>query len=167
MTGLGIVDTTGVETPIDVLIMATGYEPANSLKDIKIVGRSGKTLAETWGDEPRAFFGITVPDYPNFFIMYGPSTHGGMNFTNHASQARWPIRAIRKWRKGKREFELKPGALKLYVKWLDHEVRKTAWQDTSSYVKNSKGTIVTQWPWDAFAYMYMTRFLGPIAHRSR
>jgi cation diffusion facilitator CzcD-associated flavoprotein CzcO len=165
LTETGVVDSTGVETPVDVLIMATGYEPAKALKGLNIIGRSGKSLGEVWGDEPRAYFGITVPDFPNLFMMYGPSTHGGMIFTNHEAQARWAILAIREWRKGRRTFEVKPGALKLYVKWLDHEASKTAWLETNSYIKNARGKVVTQWPWDAFAYVVMTRAFGRIAHR--
>ena len=167
LTETGVVDSTGVETPVDVLIMATGYDPANALKGLNIIGRSGKSLGEVWGDEPRAYFGITVPDFPNLFMMYGPSTHGGMIFTNHEAQARWAILAIREWRKGRRTFEVKPGALKWYVKWLDHEASKTAWQETNSYFKNARGKIVTQWPWDAFAYAIMTRAFGRIAHRAK
>jgi cation diffusion facilitator CzcD-associated flavoprotein CzcO len=165
LTENGVVDSTGAETPVDVLIMATGYDPAQALKGLNIIGRSGKSLAAVWGDEPRAYFGITVPDFPNLFMMYGPSTHGGMIFTNHEAQARWAMLAIRKWRKGRRTFEVKPAALKWYVKWLDYEASKTAWQETNSYFKNARGTVFTQWPWDAFAYMLMTRLFGRIAHK--
>jgi cation diffusion facilitator CzcD-associated flavoprotein CzcO len=167
LTERGVVDKTGVETPVDVLIMATGYEPANALVGLNIVGRSGKSLGEVWGDEPRAYFGITVPDFPNFFMMYGPSTHGGMIFTNHQAQARWAILAVREWRKGRRTFEVSSWALKWYVKWLDHEASKTAWQETNSYIKNARGVVFTQWPWDAFAYLIMTRTFGRIAHKIR
>jgi cation diffusion facilitator CzcD-associated flavoprotein CzcO len=167
LTETGVVDALGNETPIDVVIMATGYEPMDTLSAVRIVGRDGKTLQDTWGDEPRAYFGITVPNFPNLFVMYGPSTHGGLIFTNHASQARWAILAIRAWRKGKRTFEVKSVALRWYVRWLERVMRHTAWQEANSYVKNERGTIVTQWPWDAFAYMIMTRMFGRIAHKAR
>ena len=167
LTAAGVVDATGIETPIDVLIMATGYDPIDALKSMRIVGRSGRTLSETWGDEPRAYFGISVPDFPNLFIMYGPSTHGGNIFTNHESQARWAVLAAREWRKGRRTFEVRPIALKWYVQWLERVTRQTAWQETKSYVKNARGKIITQWPWDAVAYQIMTRAFGRIAHRVR
>ncbi len=35
------------------------------------------TLAEAWGDVPRAYLGVTVPDFPNLFLLYGPNTNGG------------------------------------------------------------------------------------------
>jgi cation diffusion facilitator CzcD-associated flavoprotein CzcO len=164
LTEKGVVDTTGTETPIDALVMATGYIPLKTVTSMNIVGRDGTTLVEAWGDEPRALFGITVPKFPNFFMMYGPSTHGGMIFPNHHAQALWVKRAIGAWRKGRRTFEVKPAALNLYVKWLESEVKHTAWQETTSYVKNARGKVITQWPWDAFAYGIMTRLFGRIAH---
>jgi cation diffusion facilitator CzcD-associated flavoprotein CzcO len=168
LTEKGIVDTSGTETPVDVLIMGTGFEPVNALESIKIVGRSGKTLAETWGDEPRAFFGISVPDFPNLFMLYGPSTHGGLIFTNHVSQIRWALLAIRQRRRwGRTALEARPTALKWYVKWLDHQAKATAWIETNSYMKNDRGTVITQWPYDAIAYQIMTRVFGRIGHKVR
>jgi cation diffusion facilitator CzcD-associated flavoprotein CzcO len=165
LTATGVVDASGTEIPIDVLIMATGFDPAKTLSSINIVGRNGRTLSETWGDEPRAFLGVTVPGFPNLFMMYGPSTHGGMIFTNHASQARWALLAIRQWRRGNRTFEAKPGALKWYVGWLERQMERTAWKQTASYFKNERGAIITQWPWDAFAYQIMTRVFCRIGHK--
>ena len=26
---------------------------------------------------PRAYLGVTVPDFPNLFLLYGPNTNGG------------------------------------------------------------------------------------------
>jgi cation diffusion facilitator CzcD-associated flavoprotein CzcO len=167
LTETGVVDASGAETPIDVLIMATGFDPARALSAIHIVGREGQSLEEAWGDEPRAFFGITVPKFPNLFIMYGPNAHGGMIFTNHASQARWAILAIRAWRRGKRTFEARPSALARYVKWLDGRMEDTAWKQATSYFKNKRGAIITQWPLDAFAYMFMTRIFCRIGHKIR
>ena len=77
VTRTGIVDVDGVERRIDVLVMATGFQPANYLARLKVVGRTGTTLHEYWADEPHAFLGITVPEFPNFFILYGPGTNGG------------------------------------------------------------------------------------------
>ena len=40
-------------------------------------GGRGQTLEEHWAGEPRAYLGITVPGFPNFFMLYGPGTNGG------------------------------------------------------------------------------------------
>jgi cation diffusion facilitator CzcD-associated flavoprotein CzcO len=167
LTETGVVDSSGTETPIDIIILGTGFDPAQALSSMNIIGRDGQSLTEVWGDEPRALFGITVPSFPNLFIMYGPNAHGGMIFTNHASQARWAILAVRRWRRGKRTLEAKPAALKTYVKWLEYVMRRTAWKQTKSYFQNKRGAIITQWPWDAFAYMIMTRVFYRIGHKIR
>jgi 4-hydroxyacetophenone monooxygenase len=44
-------------------------------------GRSGSTLREVWNDDDaRAYLGLAIPDFPNFFCLYGPNLqpgHGG------------------------------------------------------------------------------------------
>ena len=47
---------------------------------MEVTGRTGTTLSDRWGDYPRAYKGMLVPDYPNLFSLYGPNTnivHGG------------------------------------------------------------------------------------------
>src|SRR5689334_23488826 len=40
-----------------------------------IVGRDGIHLGEQWGDTPQAYLGITMPNFPNLFCLYGPGTN--------------------------------------------------------------------------------------------
>src|SRR5581483_1725265 len=76
-----LVTDPGEEIPADVLVLATGFQNLNLLAPIEVRGRSGRTLRETWGeDDATAHLGITVPDFPNFFMLLGPNTiagHGG------------------------------------------------------------------------------------------
>ena len=118
LTENGVVDARGVETPVDAIVLATGFETERPLASMKIVGRSGRTLHETWGGEPRAILGISVPDFPNFFMLYGPSTHGGEIFLNHRAQARWAVRTLQRMRRsGVTAVEARPAALRWYVRW--------------------------------------------------
>ena len=52
---------------------------------MRCIGRSGVPLAEQWGpDDATAHLGITVPDFPNLFLLLGPNTalgHGGSMIT--------------------------------------------------------------------------------------
>jgi 4-hydroxyacetophenone monooxygenase len=57
----------------DVLILATGFE-LDFLRTYEIVGRGGAVLAQRFGAEPRAYLGLNVPDFPNFFISSGPNS---------------------------------------------------------------------------------------------
>src|ERR1035437_4289624 len=69
VTPTGIVDSVGVERPVDVIVLATGFRAADYLAPVEIVGRGGRPLHERGGGEPQAFLGITVPGFPNLFLV--------------------------------------------------------------------------------------------------
>src|SRR4029077_13649894 len=96
VTATGIVDSDGVERPIDVLVLATGFQAANYLARMRITGRSGATLQEHWAGEPRAFLGLTVPGFPNFFMLYGPGTNGGELVSTLEAGGEFAVRAVRR-----------------------------------------------------------------------
>ena len=81
ITSRGVVTDDGNEFEADVIVLATGFDVLHFLSTYDTVGRSGRTLRDTWnGDDARAYLGLTVPDFPNFFVLYGPNTqpgHGG------------------------------------------------------------------------------------------
>ncbi len=54
----------GVERPADVLVLATGFKTHGFVAPMEIAGEGGRTLAEAWGDVPRAYLGVTVPELP-------------------------------------------------------------------------------------------------------
>ena len=56
-------------------MLATGFHPNKYLWPMEITGRGGRVLHDEWGDDPRAYLGITVPGFPNLFCLYGPNTN--------------------------------------------------------------------------------------------
>lgn len=84
VTAKGVSTVDGAEHELDVLVYATGFHASRFLMPMEIVGHEGKTLGDHWGGEARAYLGMTVPGFPNFFIFYGPNTnqvvHGGSAF---------------------------------------------------------------------------------------
>ena len=77
----GVVTKDGAFWPADVLVLATGFDAQRMLAPMLIEGRNGETIRDRCGDDnPRAYLGITVPGFPNLFMIYGPGTnlaHGG------------------------------------------------------------------------------------------
>ncbi len=73
----GIRTEDGSERPADVLVLATGFRAHEFVAPMEIAGEGGRTLAEAWGGAPRAYLGITVPEFPNLFLLFGPNTNGG------------------------------------------------------------------------------------------
>jgi cation diffusion facilitator CzcD-associated flavoprotein CzcO len=75
ITPRGIETTDGVEHDIDVLILTTGYKvfEKGNLPSYEVVGRGGTDLGEFWEENRyQAYEGLTIPGYPNFYIMLGP-----------------------------------------------------------------------------------------------
>src|SRR5437764_4420615 len=77
VTPSGIRSDDGVERPADVLVLATGFKTHGFVAPMEIVGVDGVTLSERWRGVPRAYLGLSVPGFPNMFLIYGPNTNGG------------------------------------------------------------------------------------------
>ncbi|KAI5119486.1 hypothetical protein M0805_009510 [Coniferiporia weirii] len=73
----GIITKNGKTVPLDVIVLATGFDLESVHIDIE--GREGKTLREYFKDHggPTAYMGTTVPGFPNFFLLFGPNTATG------------------------------------------------------------------------------------------
>ncbi|HEY7456437.1 MAG TPA: hypothetical protein VH703_04095, partial [Solirubrobacterales bacterium] len=64
VTPTGIRDANGVERPADAIVLATGFASHDFVAPMEIAGRGGRALADKWGDLPRAYLGLTVPEFP-------------------------------------------------------------------------------------------------------
>ncbi|MBY0221847.1 flavin-containing monooxygenase [Sporosarcina aquimarina] len=61
----------------DVIVFATGYEAmTGSLLKLNIQGRNGQTIQEKWGEgrEVKTYLGLTMENFPNFFMITGPQS---------------------------------------------------------------------------------------------
>ena len=77
VTASGIRTEDGRERPADVLVLATGFKTHEFVAPMEIAGAGGRTLAQEWAGVARAYLGLTVPGFPNMFVLYGPNTNGG------------------------------------------------------------------------------------------
>ena len=62
------------EITVDLVVLATGFKIEDSICGFEIIGKNGVNLRQQFEDFPVAFNGITVPNFPNFFILLGPNT---------------------------------------------------------------------------------------------
>lgn len=58
---------------LDVLVLATGFDATAFVRPMRVTGRGGRTLDEEWDPRPNAYLSISVPDFPNFFMLNGPN----------------------------------------------------------------------------------------------
>jgi cation diffusion facilitator CzcD-associated flavoprotein CzcO len=168
VTSAGIVDADGVDRAVDVIVMATGFEAADYLNRLRVVGRGGWTLQEHWAGEPRAYLGITVPGYPNFFMLYGPGTNAGELVMTLESQAEYAVRAVKRMiRERVSAIEVKPLFEATWYRWLQSRMEGTSWAMTNNYFKSPTGKVVTQWPYGNVHYRVFTKLLGRVSETTR
>jgi cation diffusion facilitator CzcD-associated flavoprotein CzcO len=168
VTPSGIVDSDGVERAVDVIVMATGFQPANYLARLPVTGRGGVTLQEYWAGEPHAYLGITVPGFPNFFMLYGPGTNGGEIVVMLESQAEYVVRAVKRMvRERVTAIEVRPAFEARWSRWLDSKIVGTSWTMSNNYFKAPTGKVVTQWPYGNMYYRLLTKALGRISETTR
>jgi cation diffusion facilitator CzcD-associated flavoprotein CzcO len=74
LTKDGIVDESGHEHKVDVVIFATGFDTSFT-PHFEITGRNGANLREQFGDFPKGYLGITAPNFPNLFRECSSQSH--------------------------------------------------------------------------------------------
>ena len=157
----GVEDSDGVHREIDVLIMATGFQPANFLATLEVVGRGGRSIHEIWNGEPNACFGITVPGVPNFFMLYGPNTNGGEIIHQLETQADYAVGAIKRLMgSGSEWVEPTQRATAAWNRYVQNAIEGTSWQLSNNYYKAASGRNVTQWPNTQSVYRLAVKAFG-------
>ncbi len=65
------------EHPIDMLVLATGFDAVSgSMLALDPKGRGGVALREKWETRFDTYLGMTVAGYPNLFMIHGPGSPG-------------------------------------------------------------------------------------------
>jgi cation diffusion facilitator CzcD-associated flavoprotein CzcO len=167
LSATGVIDENGDRHDLDVVVLATGFDAANYLSSLKVIGLGGRQLHEVWAGAPRAFLGMMVPGFPNFFMMYGPNTNSVPLISFYEAQARFAARAIRRLAsRSAHDVQVSPAVAGLYDRWLQRALKRTVWADTDSYFRSPTGRVVSQWPFNASLYLAATG-IGRLALRYR
>lgn len=163
----GIVDGRGRHHPVDAIVYATGFHANKFLWPIDILGRGGVSLGETWGDDPHAYLGITVPNFPNLFCLYGPGTnvaHAGSIIFNSECQVRYVVGCVQMLIEGGlQSMDVKPEVYADYNRRYDDTLADLVWSHpaVNSWYKNKHGRVVNTSPWALGDYWRWTHH--PIA----
>jgi cation diffusion facilitator CzcD-associated flavoprotein CzcO len=77
--GIERVEAKGVRTAdgrlheLDVLVLATGFRADRFMRPMQVIGRDGVSLDAVWSQRPSAYMAISIPDFPNLFMLNGPN----------------------------------------------------------------------------------------------
>ncbi len=171
VTAHGIIDDTGTEREIDVLVMCTGFQPARFLATYDVVGREGRSIHEAWGVNPRAYLGLTVAGFPNFYMLWGPNTNFAPVMFLHERQVEFVIANVRRMmRQGVTAIEVKPWVLDLF-NWIVQK-RLSAGvvarhPEVHNYGRSASGRNVIQWREGMLAYSVLTRTTPRLSSTAR
>ncbi|TIC84164.1 NAD(P)/FAD-dependent oxidoreductase [Nocardioides sp. GY 10127] len=164
VTQTGLVDGAGVEREFDVVVLATGFHADRLLHPMQVRGRSGASTVETWGEhDARAYLGITVPDFPNLFVMTGPNTalgHGGSFITMLECQVRYVLSALAAMvEQDAAALECRQDVCDEYNRRVDEAHAQMVWTHPAmdNWYRNADGRVVSVLPWRIIDYWTLTR----------
>jgi len=168
VTESAIVDEDGFEHEVDVIVLATGFRAAEYLAEIDLIGTGGVSVHDRWAGEPDAFLGITVPQFPNFYMLYGPNTNMGTILYNLEAQAGFAVKNIKRMRRtGVTAIETREWFHRRYNRWLQKALAKTVWTNTASYYRADSGKLVVPFPTAMVVYVALTRALRVVSSTMR
>ncbi len=163
ITPTGLKTKDGKEYAVDVIIYGTGFQASHFLEPMKFKGRGGIDLHEMWNGDARAYLGITIPNFPNLFCMYGPNTNivvnGSIIFFSEC-EIRYIMGCIELLLKSHHAaMEPKKDVHDEFNKKIDAGNALMAWgaPQVTSWYKNEKGRVSQNWPFPLVDYWQATR----------
>ncbi|MCZ6830841.1 MAG: NAD(P)/FAD-dependent oxidoreductase [Gammaproteobacteria bacterium] len=172
ITENGLVSESGQSVDADIIIYATGFKTNKFLWPMTIRGRGGRLLSEQWGEEPAAYLGITVPNFPNFFLCYGPGTNlafGGSIIFNIECQVRYIMESIKQLlQTGQQSLECKQEVFDDYYRRFREQHAQMVWEHKSikhSFYTNDEGKCTLLWPWKILQMWQWTQTIEPADYR--
>jgi cation diffusion facilitator CzcD-associated flavoprotein CzcO len=135
--------------PFDCIIWATGFETTRFMFPMQVRGAGGRELGEVWSTGAHAHLGITVPGFPNMFILYGPNTNtsGGSIIFYLETQSAYIRQALQELaRRGADALDVRAEVEAASDRELQARFAGTAWTECDSWYRNEQGRIIANWP---------------------
>ena len=155
----GVRTVAGEVHDADVVVMATGFAAHDFLAGVDVRGRDGAVLREVWGDDDAwAHLGVTVPGFPNLFLLSGPNTalgHGGSQITIIEMQMRYVARLLTAMvDDGVGTLEVRDDVARAYRDEVDAAHAEMIWthRGMTNWYRNTAGRVVNTLPWRIVDY---------------
>lgn len=136
---------------LDIIVLATGFHADAFMRPMQITGRNGTTLETVWADHPKAYLAITMPDFPNFFMLNGPNGPVGNFSLIDIAEHQWHYigQLLDRLRSGEAdEICCTRQALAKFEVDRTEAAKKTVWfhGGCHSWYLDSRG-VPASWPW--------------------
>lgn len=154
--GIERIESDGVRTvdgllhELDVLIFATGFRVDRFVRPMQVTGRQGAPLDEAWQSGPSAYMAISVPEFPNFFMLNGPNSPvGNFSLIDVAElQFAYILQLIEPLRTGQcREISASSNAMARFNDERREAATTTIWNSGCKSWYLDESGLPTAWPW--------------------
>jgi len=157
----GVVTAGGTTRPADVIIYGTGFKSLEFLVPMSVTGLGGRRLHDGWRDGARAYLGIAVAGFPNFFMLYGPNTNLGGNSIIYMleGQIGYVLGAIRALGEEDLDWlDVRPEVQEAFNGWVDAASRSSVWETgCHNWYTTAQGHNTNNWPDHTFLYRHRVR----------
>ncbi|WP_430445546.1 MAG: flavin-containing monooxygenase [Pseudomonas piscis] len=168
ITEHGIQTQDGEQHDVDAIIYGTGFAATEFLSPMRITGRNGLDLNQAWQQGAAAYLGLSVPGFPNFFMLYGPNTNLGHNSIIHMLESQ--ISHVLKARQallasGARTLEVDERPHRRFQLRIQQRLANSVWSGCKSWYVDEQGHNSTNWPGFTFTYRWLARYAGLAAYQ--
>jgi 4-hydroxyacetophenone monooxygenase len=151
----------------DVIIYGTGFRASDFLIPMSMYGRDGHELQADWAGNARAYLGITVPHFPNFFCLYGPNTNivvnGSIIFFSEC-EVRYVMGCLRLLlERQAAALEVDEDVFRAFNERVDAANLQSVWgvAHVNSWYRNRHGRVAQNWPFGLLDYWSASRAPDP------
>jgi cation diffusion facilitator CzcD-associated flavoprotein CzcO len=141
---------TGELRELDVLVVATGFRTDSFIRPAVVKGRDGTDLDDVWADHPVAYLSISIPQFPNFFMLNGPNGPVG-NFSLiliAENQLNYILQLMEQIREGRcREISARSDASASFENVRIEAAKKSIWATGCKSWYLDKNGVPASWPW--------------------
>lgn len=135
---------------LDVLVLATGFRADRFIRPTVVRGRHGVALNEVWADHPTAYLSLSVPGFPNFFLLNGPNGPvGNFSLIQIAElQLGYVLQLMAHLRDGDcREISASAAATRAFDVARIEAAKKSIWATGCKSWYLDKHGVPASWPW--------------------
>lgn len=145
----GIRTTDGKLHKLDIIVMATGFDPTAFMRPMEFLGSQGLSIEQAWEKKITAYRSMFLPHFPNFVLMLGPNSPIGNQSVIEISeiQANYLMQLVDDWRDGRLEaIEASEEATQRWAQLIKDKMKHTVWTSgCDSWYLDAEGDALT-WP---------------------
>ena len=147
---------------LDLIVYATGFSNENSLFGFETIGRNDTHLKDYFEENPFAYLGISVPNFPNFFFVLGPNTilaHSSLVFMAEC-EANYIMDILAQTMSSEIDsVEVRKGVARDFATEMEELTSKMNFSGgcRSWYRRKKDGKNVILWPSSLYHYWWITR----------